>query len=144
MSIPMVNLAALVMLLLYSTYPCVSGDASRISWVAMLRQCFPDTSASCRGICPLREFLEQLMIFFIAKFCMFQPKSKHCFSTNANFQLMAPHKHHTPDGFWLCKMHRSMIQIRWPYLPCLLFDIQPAGTSLFWASVIKTKIVTPP
>lgn len=103
MNIPVTKLAAVVVLLLCSTCLYLSGDSSCLSWAETLRGCFPGSSASCRGIWPLRKFLELLMTFFIAKFCRFQPQSKHCCSINANFQLMEPHRKHTPGGLWLCK-----------------------------------------
>lgn len=62
----------------------LSGDSSHVYWAEMLRECFPSGSASCKGICPSRKFLKQLMIFSTAKFFRFQLKSKVCRSFNAN------------------------------------------------------------
>lgn len=70
---------------------------------------------------------------FFIKFCRFQPKMKHLSSINANFQLMVAWiMLSLVWGFWLFKMHRIVIHIIWLSLPCLLFDIYLAGTSLCW------------
>lgn len=53
------------------------------------------------------------------------------------------HNAHFQGGrFCLFKMHRIVTQISWPSLPCLLFGIQLADTSLFWTWVIRTETPT--
>lgn len=63
----------------------------------MLRECFPDSSASCRGVWPLREFPVHLVIFS-SSVARFQPNSKPLGSINAKCQLMVAHIMLTFEG----------------------------------------------
>lgn len=144
MNIPMAKLAPVVVLLLYSICLCLSGDSSHISWLQMLRECFPDSSASYRGIWPLKEFLKQLMIFSLLSSAGSSPNLSAAVALMQTSSSWNHTKSALLRGSGYAKIHRSIIQISWLYLTVPpVWHSAIRYLSLFWTSFIKTKIVNP-